>query len=148
MRQNGSLSVLSSIREAHRKVAGCQVRGVEWVGEVLFLVKKIPWQQRKCKQACCCDATTSSLVAKLQSKVFAQFHAVAVKVTVVCGIDCLACQNELFVNNPLTLKIILSMLLNLLFTFPLEGLLLCLRVITINPVLATSDNPGQDGCSF
>jgi hypothetical protein len=30
--------------------------------------------------------------------------------------------------------------------FPLGGLLLCLRAITINPALITSDNPGQEGC--
>jgi hypothetical protein len=28
--------------------------------------------------------------------------------------------------------------------FPFGGLLLCLRVITMNPALVTSDNPGQD----
>jgi hypothetical protein len=28
----------------------------------------------------------------------------------------------------------------------LRGLLLCLRVITVNPALVTSDNPGQEGC--
>jgi hypothetical protein len=28
----------------------------------------------------------------------------------------------------------------------LGGLLLCLRVITVNPALITSDNPGQEGC--
>jgi hypothetical protein len=33
------------------------------------------------------------------------------------------------------------------WTFPLGGLLLCLRVITINSALITSENPGQEGCS-
>jgi hypothetical protein len=28
----------------------------------------------------------------------------------------------------------------------LGGLLLCLRVITVNPALVPSDNPGQEGC--
>jgi hypothetical protein len=36
------------------------------------------------------------------------------------------------------------MLLTLLSS--LEGLLLCLRVITVNPAPITSDNPGQEGC--
>jgi hypothetical protein len=30
--------------------------------------------------------------------------------------------------------------------FSLRGLLLCLRAITINWALVTSDNPGQEGC--
>jgi hypothetical protein len=32
------------------------------------------------------------------------------------------------------------------WTFPLGKLLLCLRVITVNPALVTSDNFGQEGC--
>jgi hypothetical protein len=32
------------------------------------------------------------------------------------------------------------------WTFPLGGLLSCLRVIIVNPALVTSDNPGQEGC--
>jgi hypothetical protein len=43
-------------------------------------------------------------VAKVRGEVFAHFHALAVNVTVVCGIDCLACQDEFFVNNPLDVK--------------------------------------------
>jgi hypothetical protein len=43
-------------------------------------------------------------------------------------------------------KKIMRMLLALLFTFPLGGLLLCLRVITVNIALVTSDNSGQVGC--
>jgi hypothetical protein len=44
MCQNGSLSVLSSIRETQRKVAGCQVRGVGLVGDDSHVVscKKFP----------------------------------------------------------------------------------------------------------
>jgi hypothetical protein len=52
----------------------------------------------------CRDATASSFVAKVRGEVFAHFHEVAVKVTVVCGIDCLACQDEFFVNNPFEVK--------------------------------------------
>jgi hypothetical protein len=63
----------------------------------LFLVKKIPLSKRKCEVARCCDATASSFVATAQVDVFAHFQAV----TAVCGIDCLACQEEFFANNPL-----------------------------------------------
>jgi hypothetical protein len=52
----------------------------------------------------CCDSTASSFFAKIQVEIVAHFQAVAVKVTVVCRIDCLACQDELFVNNPLDVK--------------------------------------------
>jgi hypothetical protein len=30
--------------------------------------------------------------------------------------------------------------------FPLGGMLLCLRTITVNPALVISDNTGQEGC--
>jgi hypothetical protein len=40
----------------------------------------------------------------------------------------------------------MSMLLTLYFTFPLGGLLLCLRVITVNPALVANDNIGQERC--
>jgi hypothetical protein len=48
----------------------------------------------------------------LVQKLFAHFHAVAVKVTVECGIGCLACQDEFFLMP----KEMMSMLLTLLFT--------------------------------
>jgi hypothetical protein len=53
---------------------------------------------------CCHDATATSFAAKVRGEVFAYFHAVAVNVTAVCGIDCLACQDIFFVNNPLNVK--------------------------------------------
>jgi hypothetical protein len=43
------------------------------------------------------DATASYFVSIVQSEVFAHFHSL----TVMCVIDCLACQDEFFVNNPL-----------------------------------------------
>jgi hypothetical protein len=55
------------------------------------------------------------------------------------GIDCLACQDELFVKNPLHVK-------DFALLFPLGGLLLCLKVITVNSSVVTSDNPGHGGC--
>jgi hypothetical protein len=51
-----------------------------------------------------CDATASCFVAKVRGEVFAHFHTVAVKVTVVRGIDCLVCDDEFYVNNPLNVK--------------------------------------------
>jgi hypothetical protein len=53
---------------------------------------------------CCRDSTASSFVAKVRDEVFAHFNAVAIKVTVVCGTDSLACQDEFFVNTPLDIK--------------------------------------------
>jgi hypothetical protein len=48
----------------------------------------------------CCDVTARSLVTKVWVKFFTHFHAV----TAVCGIDCLVCQDEFFVNNPLDIE--------------------------------------------
>jgi hypothetical protein len=95
-------------------------------------------KQRKCKTVCChdaiasysvnlvnChDATASSLANKVWGKVFARFYTVDVNVRVVCRIDCLACQDEFFVNNPLYVKKKMSMLLTLLFT--------CLVIFDLN----------------
>jgi hypothetical protein len=55
---------------------------------------------------------------------------------------------EFCVNNQLMSKKMISMLLTFDFAlhFPLGGLLLCLRVITQNPALVTSDKPGLKGC--
>jgi hypothetical protein len=50
------------------------------------------------------------------------------------------------VNNPLNIKALEEHAPDFALNFPLGGLLLCLRVITINPALVTSDNPGQDSC--
>jgi hypothetical protein len=61
------------------------------------------------------DATTSYFVAKFgaqSSHILAQSPQ---NVTVVCGIDCLACQDEFFMNNPFNAQM-MSMLLTLLFT--------------------------------
>jgi hypothetical protein len=49
----------------------------------------------------CHDVTASPFVAKVSSHIFMQSPQ---NVTVVCGIDCLACQNEFFVNNTLDAK--------------------------------------------
>jgi hypothetical protein len=61
------------------------------------------------------------------------------------------------VNNPLDVKengeYALDFALHLcrlfwslrVLAFQMGGLVLCLRVITVNPALITSDNPGQEG---
>jgi L-lysine 2,3-aminomutase len=66
--------------------------------------KKFPGEKRKFVTEHCSDATASSFVAKVWGEVSAYLHTVAIKVTVVCGIDCLVCQNKFFVNNPLDVK--------------------------------------------
>jgi hypothetical protein len=50
------------------------------------------------------------------------------------------------VNSPLNVKENYEHLLDFALHFPLGELQLCLRGITINEVLVTSDNPGQEGC--
>jgi hypothetical protein len=52
----------------------------------------------------CRDATAISFIAKARGEVFARFHVVAVKLTVVCRLDCLACQDEFFMNSLLNVK--------------------------------------------
>jgi hypothetical protein len=49
------------------------------------------------------------------------------------------------VNHPLGVKENDEDTLDFALHFPLAGLLLCLRVITVNPALVTSDSPGQEG---
>jgi hypothetical protein len=51
----------------------------------------------------CRDATVSSLSPKFEksSHIFTQSPQ---NFTIVCGIDCLACQDEFLLNNPLDVK--------------------------------------------
>jgi hypothetical protein len=61
----------------------------------------------------------------------------------------LACQEEFFVNNPLDIKEndehALDFGLGEFGLFHLEDCCF-ISVITVNPSLVTSDNPGQEGC--
>jgi hypothetical protein len=57
---------------------------------------------------CCCDVTASSFVAKILGEVFTHFHAGAVKVTVVCEIDCLTCQDKFFMSSHINVTCIAS----------------------------------------
>jgi hypothetical protein len=78
--KNDGLSVLSSIGDREKSRVG----GND--SHVVF-GKKIP-DERLSMRLHCPDA----------SEVFAHFHAAVLKVTVVCRIDCLACQEEVFVR--------------------------------------------------
>jgi hypothetical protein len=137
--QNGGLSVLSSIGETENsRVSG---------GWQSSFGKKTPWWKRKCEAVRCHDAAASSFVAKVHVEVFACFHAVTVKVTVVCWIHCLACQDKFFVNSPLDVKenddcsspVSPFFGLGESGLFHWEDRLGRLRVIAINPAVVASD---------
>jgi hypothetical protein len=57
-----------------------------------FFGQKFPAEKRKSEMVHCRDATASSFVTKIRGEIFAHFQAV--KVTVVCGTGCLACQGN------------------------------------------------------
>jgi hypothetical protein len=59
--------------------------------------------------------------------------------------NCLVCHDELFVNNPLNVKENDKHALHFPLYSPLQGLLPCFRITTVNPALVTSDIPGQEG---
>jgi hypothetical protein len=65
----------------NRKVPEGEVKWVGWMGDngyIVFLLKN-SLIKRKCLMECCHDATAHSLVAKVQGKVIAHFHAVSIK---------------------------------------------------------------------
>jgi hypothetical protein len=64
---------------------------------MLFLVKKLSGEKKKCEAVRCC------FVAKVQFEVFSHFHTVAVEHhSSLC--NGLACQDEFFVNIPHDVK--------------------------------------------
>jgi hypothetical protein len=65
---------------------------------------------------------------------------------VVCRFNSFVCQDKFFVNNPIDVKENDKHTLDSGLHFPLGGLMLCLRVITVSPALVTSDNTVQEGC--
>jgi hypothetical protein len=78
-----------------------------WVGggtTVMLSLVKNSLVKRECEMMRCYDATTSSSVTKVWDKVFAHFHANHHKSHTVCGIECLAYQDEFLANNPLDVK--------------------------------------------
>jgi hypothetical protein len=58
----------------------------------------------------------------------------------------LAYQDKFFVNNPFDVKENDEHALGFTRHFSLGELFFCLRVITVNTALVTSDNPGQEEC--
>jgi hypothetical protein len=67
--------------EEQRKVAGGQVRQVEWVGDDSHVVfgQEFPGKKRKYEMVHCSDAAACSFVAKVWGEVFANFHTFAIK---------------------------------------------------------------------
>jgi hypothetical protein len=136
-----------------KKVAGGQVRWVDWVGDDTCVVsgQKFPNENKM----------WNSAVLWCNSQFFCRQNLGWSLHTFSCSRCkhhnsmrhyCLASHNELFVNNPFNVKendehtLDFAFHLSCLFqsrwvwTFQLGGLLFCLRVITINPALVTSDN--------
>jgi hypothetical protein len=84
------------------------------------------------------------LLPKFGAKSLHMFMQSPLTSTVVCRIDCLACQ-DIFFNNPLIVTYLIYFGL-CVWTSLLRGGLICVGVITINPALTISDNPGQECC--
>jgi hypothetical protein len=105
--------------------------GQEWQSCCFW--SKYPWWRRKCETVHYCDARASCFVAEVWGEVFANFRAVPIK-------RHSTRQNWLF---GLPRRILCECqskwwaALGFALHFPLGGLLHCLRVITVNPVLIT-----------
>jgi hypothetical protein len=69
-----------------------------------YVWSKLPWRQRKCETVRSRVGTGNSFVVKVRGEIFTHFHALTIKVTVVCRIDYLARQEEFFVNYFLHVK--------------------------------------------
>jgi hypothetical protein len=95
------------------------------------------------------------LSPKFEMKPSHIFTQLPQKVTIICRTDCLACQDEFFVNNPLDVKendehaLHLSRLFRSrwIWTLPLVGLLLCLRV-QLSSSLTTPNKKVPSSLSF
>jgi hypothetical protein len=89
------LSKWQPFNRGNRKVARSQVSRVGWVGgcrQSFCFVKTIAGK-RKSAKLCFAVMHHPVFVARVRSEVFSHFRAIALKVTVVCGIDCLACKD-------------------------------------------------------
>jgi hypothetical protein len=94
--QNGGFSVLSSIWETEK---------IGWVGDDSHVATvENSLLKMKCEMVRCRDATASFSSPKFGAKSSHIFTQSPQNVKVVCGIDCLACHNEFFVNNLLDVK--------------------------------------------
>jgi hypothetical protein len=81
-------------------------RKVGWVGGDSHVVsgKKFPGEKGSVRLCVVMMQQAVLFVTKVWGEVFAHFHAITIKVIVVCRIDCLACRGEFFVNNPLHVR--------------------------------------------
>jgi hypothetical protein len=70
----------------------------------MHLLIKVPWLKRMYETVRCHIARASSFVVKVREEVSTHFTQSPSNVTVVCRVDCLACQDEFFVNNTLDAK--------------------------------------------
>lgn len=111
----------------------------------------------RCEQGHCHgEASTFSLTTG-QSITSSHFQAIAANITKEAGIHSLACRDKFLMHNSFVVIKIdyhtpdTAFWLSDIFwswwrwTFPLEQLLLCLQIITINPALLTSYDLGQEG---
>jgi hypothetical protein len=121
--------------------------------------RKVGWWKRKCENVRYHDAMASSFVAKVWDSLHT-FHIATVKChssmwnwlfglpeRVLCE-PSPWCQRKRWACSWLCSSPVLHFSVSVSSDFPLGGLLLCLRVITVNPALITSDNLGQEGCIF
>ena len=121
----------------------------------LFFARNCGWRL-KCETGICHGEAARSVLSKVWGDVFARFHAVAAKRRsrtrnsyfdllgqILCAQSpwrqrkwwscCWHCFSPVW-----------PFLTLITWGFPLGGLLLCLRVVTVNPALITSDDPGQE----
>jgi hypothetical protein len=71
---------------------------------ILFWIKKLSVEKGSVSRCFVMMQQSVFLSPKLGAKSWPIFMQSPQNVTVVCGIDCLDCQNELFVHNPLDVK--------------------------------------------
>jgi hypothetical protein len=97
LRKNGGLSVSPSIEETEK---------VGWMRDYSHVVfgKKFPGEKGSVKRCVVVIQQQVLLSPKFGAKSSHIFTQSPTNVTVECGIDCLACQDELFVNDPLDVK--------------------------------------------
>jgi hypothetical protein len=70
----------------------------------MLLLAKKSLVKGKYETVRCRDATASSFVTKVRREVFTHFHTIAMNHHSSMRIDCLACEDELFMNIPLDVK--------------------------------------------
>jgi hypothetical protein len=109
-------SIATKWRET--KVAVGQVRRIGWVEDDSHVFgQKLPGKKGRVKLYVVMQQPIL-LSPNIGAKSLHNFTQSPLNVTIVCGIDCLVCQDEFCVNNsPLMLKKMFSMILTLFYTF-------------------------------